>query len=146
MTNTMARSTIQSAKTASLATVSQSGHPFVSLVTVAATGPTTLVLLLSGLARHTQNLLRDGRCSLLMADPNHESSDPLAGSRISVIGHATRLVRGEDVSEREAFLQRHPASSMYADFDDFAFFRVELAEGHLVAGFGRIETVSADQL
>ena len=146
MTNTVARSTIQSAKTASLATVSESGHPFVSLVTVAATGPTTLVMLLSGLAKHTKYLQQDGRCSLLLADPNSETSDPLAGARISLVGQATRLNRGEDTTEREAFLDRHPSAAMYADFGDFAFFRVKINEGHLVAGFGKIETVPADQL
>lgn len=146
MTNAIARTTIRSAMTASLATVGEDGHPFVSLVTVAATEPTTVVMLLSGLAKHTKNLDQDGRCSLLLADPNTENADPLTGTRISLIGNATRLDRGDDTAERETFLDRHPSAAMYADFGDFAFFRVKIEEGHLVAGFGRIETVPANQL
>tara|TARA_R110002049_G_scaffold4601_4_gene31824 strand:+ start:46399 stop:46842 length:444 start_codon:yes stop_codon:yes gene_type:complete len=144
-TNETARSIIQSAGTASLGTISQSGHPFVSLVTIAASSPTTLVMLLSGLAKHTQYLMNDGRCCLLVTDPQSESTDPLAGARVSVIGHATRLPRGDDATERAVFLDRHPSAGMYADFEDFAFFRFQVEQGHLVAGFGRIETLQLDQ-
>jgi hypothetical protein len=35
---------------------------------------------------------------------------------------------------------------MRADFGDFAFFEIDVAEVHLVAGFGRIETISAGDL
>ena len=146
MTNETARQTIRSAETASLGTVSPTGHPFVSLVTVAATSPTTAVMLLSGLAKHTKHLQQDERCSLLITAPQGESGDPLAAARITVVGRAVRLPRGEDTAERDLFLDRHPSAAMYADFDDFAMYRVQIEEAHLVAGFGRIETVSADQL
>ncbi|TWU08226.1 hypothetical protein Pla52n_08080 [Stieleria varia] len=35
---------------------------------------------------------------------------------------------------------------MYADFGDFAFYRLPVIEAHLVAGFGRIQTLTPDQL
>ena len=92
---------------------------------------------------------------MLVADRRREQSvaigrlgikRPTGRARISIMGRATRLARGEDAAEREVFLDRHPSAAMYADFDDFAFFRVQIEEGHLVAGFGRIETVLVDEL
>lgn len=35
---------------------------------------------------------------------------------------------------------------MYSDFGDFAFFVLEIEQAHLVAGFGKIVTVSGDDL
>ena len=45
----------------SLGTLSHEGTPFVSLVTVARTGPQQIAMLLSGLAVHTKNLNRNPR-------------------------------------------------------------------------------------
>jgi putative heme iron utilization protein len=141
-----AREIIQAAGAGSLGTLTDEGSPFVSLVTVAATAPNTIVMLLSGLAKHTQNLDRRGDCSLLLVEPGGESGDPLAGARVTISGTAKRLDRATDQDARAIFLEKHPSASMYADFGDFAFFQIEIAEAHLVAGFGRIETIPAGNL
>lgn len=130
----------------SLGTLSESGAPFVSLVTVARTGPTSVAMLLSGLAVHTKNLLRNNSASLLLVSPGGEQGDPLAGARVTLTGTVTRLARDDDGAVREAFLAKHPSASMYADFGDFAFFVLEIDQAHLVAGFGKIVTVSGDEL
>jgi putative heme iron utilization protein len=44
------------------------------------------------------------------------------------------------------YLARHPAAEMYAGFGDFAFWRLEPERAHAVAGFGRIETIPADEM
>lgn len=141
-----ARQIIQSAKAGSLGTLTPAGGPFVSLVTVAATSSTTLVMLLSGLAKHTQNLNDSPECSLLLVQPGGESGNPLEGARLSITGKVSRLSRDEDQSERATFLTQHPEAAMYAGFGDFSFYRIDIHEAHLVAGFGRIETLKADQL
>jgi hypothetical protein len=41
---------------------------------------------------------------------------------------------------------KHPSASMYVDFDDFAFYELEISQAYLVAGFGRIETIPASVL
>jgi hypothetical protein len=51
-----ARDIIEVAGTGSLGTLTDEGNPFVSLVTVAAATPNTIVMLLSGLAKHTKHL------------------------------------------------------------------------------------------
>ena len=138
-----ARDIFDKMQAASLGTLDPLGAPFVSLVTAAPSGG-AVVLLLSGLAIHTKNLLRDARCSLLLVEPGGESGDPLAGARLTLSGKAVRLERGEDEAERSAFLGRFSAAAVYVDFGDFAFYRVELKTAHLVAGFGRIVTLSPD--
>ncbi|MFK8115147.1 MAG: HugZ family protein [Rubripirellula sp.] len=141
-----ARNIIENAISGSLGTIAEDGSPFVSLVTIAAVDPTTLVMLLSGLAKHTQNLDQRSACSLLLVQPGGEGGDPLAGARLTISGTATRLERGQDAQARETFLAKHEAASMYADFGDFAFFEIDVREAHLVAGFGRIETILAEAL
>ncbi|KAA1260981.1 hypothetical protein LF1_35230 [Rubripirellula obstinata] len=134
----------------SLGTICESGGPFVSLVTVAPViapvGPRRVSMLLSGLAVHTKNLLRNGSASLLLVSPGGESGDPLAGSRVTLTGTVTRLSRDDDGEVRSAFLAKHPSAAMYADFGDFAFFILEIEQAHLVAGFGKVVTVSGDEL
>jgi putative heme iron utilization protein len=41
----------------------------------------------------------------------------------------------EDAAARAGFLTAHPYAAMYADFGDFAFWRVELTAAHYVGGF-----------
>jgi len=118
----------------------------VTLVTVAATSPTSIVMLLSGLARHTQNLGQRPDCSLLLIDPAGQSGDPLAGARLTISGIAKRLGRAQDGDARDAFLDKHPSASAYADFADFALFQIDIQQAHLVAGFGHIETIPASSL
>ncbi|TWT81000.1 Pyridoxamine 5'-phosphate oxidase [Planctomycetes bacterium CA13] len=144
------RDTIQSilktAKTGSLGTVGDDNVPFVSLVTVASMEPQSLILLLSSLAKHTQNLTYCSKCSLLLAESASESAHPLAGVRVTMTGNMARIKRGEDADARAIFLSTHPDASMYADFGDFGFFELRIKQAHLVAGFGRIQTLAASEL
>lgn len=131
----IARHVIRLAATGSLATLDPDGAPFASLVTVATSFAGEPLLLLSGLARHSRNLARDRRASLLLVAPGGEEGDPLAGARVTLGG---RLTEDADAASRRRFLARHPEASGYADFEDFAFHRLSVEGGHLVAGFGRI--------
>jgi putative heme iron utilization protein len=131
---------------ASLGTNHPSGTPFVSLVNVARLRPDAMVMLLSGLAQHTRNLRADPRCSLLVASETKPGVDPLTAARVTLSGRAVMLSRDRDDAERACMLSRHPSAAMYAEFGDFSIFRFEFDEAHLVAGFGRIQTISADDL
>jgi heme iron utilization protein len=119
-----------------------SGHPYASLVTVATTPEGRPVLLLSGLALHTQNLKADPRASL-MIDGTSLAGDPLAGGRVTLIG---RIEPAVAASSRARFLSRHPASAQYADFGDFGFYELAVERAHFIGGFGRIVGLSAGQI
>jgi putative heme iron utilization protein len=122
-----------------LATLAPSGFPFSSLVAVASDPAGAPILLLSSLSAHTQHLLADQRASILLARSG--KGDPLAHPRISLVG---RMVRAEPGPEREAlkarFLARNPKSALYADFGDFAFWRMAVESVHLNGGFAKAAT------
>jgi len=61
--------------------------------------------------------------------------DPLQGARIMLIGTAAAT---KEPDARRRYLERQPESEGFADFADFAFYRITLKGVHLVAGFGRI--------
>ncbi len=126
---------------AALAT-SLAGRPYVSLVATACDLDASPLLLLSDLAQHTRNLLADPLVSLLFEDTAGHP-DPLAGPRLTLLGRAERC---DDPRAAARFAARHPASANYAGFADFHLYRVAIERGHLVAGFGRIAWIEAEQL
>jgi putative heme iron utilization protein len=130
-----AKDVLRLAVAGSLATLDKDGGPFASLVNVATMPTGEPILLLSRLAVHTRNLDRDARASLLLIAPGGETGDPLAGARLTISG---KVVVDRDPTLRRRFLGRHQEAALYADFDDFAFYRLKARSAHLVAGFGRI--------
>jgi putative heme iron utilization protein len=136
-----ARQLIRGRDRAALAT-NLDGRPYVSLVITAADIDASPLLLLSDLAQHTQNLVANSSVSLLF-DGTGEYPDPLTGPRLTVLGRAERC---EDTHAAARFAARHPSSAVYADFADFHLYRVSIERGHLVAGFGRIFWIEAEEL
>lgn len=112
-------------------------HPYGSLVLVAFDHDAAPLLLISTLAEHTKNLAADGRVSLL-CDGTAGYAEPLTGPRVTLVGSAEKTTAPR---HRARFLARHPGAAMYADFKDFAFYRIEVSRAHVVAGFGRIHWV-----
>jgi putative heme iron utilization protein len=136
-----AKRLLREARTAALATLDPDGAPYASLVQVATLTDATPVLLLSNLARHTRNLKTDSRASLLLEE-RREGSE-LEGARISLKG---RVAPEASEEVRRRYLLRHPDAAGFAGFADFAFYRLELEDAHLVAGFGRIVDLARDDL
>ncbi|GAA5507133.1 HugZ family protein [Novipirellula caenicola] len=136
----------ENALTASFGTLNEDNSPFVSLVTIASQSPTSVLMLLSGLAQHTKNLSHSVRCSLMVVEECDQTIAPLAGARVSLCGSCVRIAKDEEEVAREIFLGKHPHATVYADFDDFTFYRFDIDEAHLITGFGRIETITADEL
>jgi hypothetical protein len=114
------------------------GYPYGSFVTLAFDHENP-VFLISGLAEHTKNLERDPRASLLVAEGG--SADPLANGRVTMLGLCTR-VEGDCGSARAAFFAVHPSSSYYADFRDFAFWKLQVAQVRYIGGYGRMSWIS----
>ena len=132
------------ARTASLATLDHAtGHPYVSLVTVALDVNGAPLMLLSTLARHTQNLKADPRASALFTPSDVAAGDPLATARVTVIG----LVKPTpSPTAKPQFLANHPDAQMYVSFADFAFFALAPANAHFIGGFGRIIDIPGAEL
>src|ERR1700682_48495 len=136
-----AKRLLREAGKGALATLSPGGAPHASLVTIACAMDGAPILLLSRLARHTANVSADPRVSLLLEEES--ARDPLEGARVSLSG---TLSRTEDPAARRRFLARPPSAEAYAGFSDFGFWRMEMSGAHLVAGFGRIADLKAEDL
>ena len=100
------------------------------------------LLLLSDLAEHSRNIEADDRVSLLI-DGTAGLDDPLTGPRLTLLG---RVRVSAEPDHRRRFLAAHPGAAQYADFADFAVYRVALDSAHLVAGFGSIHWLTAEAL
>ncbi len=118
------------------------GSPYTSLVLVALDHDASPLLLISTLADHTKNLLASAAASLLF-DGTAGLDEPLTGARVTVQGTARQSA---DPRHAARFVARHPSAAMYAGFKDFGVWRVEVARGHLVAGFGRIHWIEGSAL
>jgi putative heme iron utilization protein len=135
-----ARRLVRKSLHCSLATVGrENGAPYVSFANLATDSSGLPIILVSELAWHTQNLLKDPRASVLVADPP-STGDAMTGFRVTVMG---RFVRSTDLAVRRRYLAKHPPSAGYADFGDFSFWRMEADQIHSIAGFGRIVTLAA---
>jgi len=132
--NLAAKNLLREGRSGALATLMMSmGDPYCSLVNVATEPCGSPLMLLSTLAIHTKNLLADNRISLMLDE--RKAGDPLQGARIMLMGSCAKT---DDSSAASRYLRRHPEAEQYASFGDFAFYRMDIARAHLVAGFGRI--------
>ena len=133
-----ARTLVHLGLTGTLGTLSRRhpGHPFVSVMPYAPDDRGRPLFLISTLAMHTQNLGADPRASLLVAQAG---DDPLALARVTLMGRGQRLTDDERAGAREAYLARHPNAIHWVDFDDFAFWRLDLSDVYFVGGFGAMD-------
>lgn len=138
-----ARNLLRRARTGTLGTLNaDDGTPYASLVNLATDVRGCPVILVSTLAWHTRNLLADPRASVMVAELPPEG-DALTGARVTVMGRFSRV---DQPGPGRRYLARHPAAELYAGFGDFSFWRLEPERAHAVAGFGRIETIPANEM
>ncbi|MGF1629121.1 MAG: HugZ family protein [Kiloniellaceae bacterium] len=133
----LARGLLRSARHGALATLDPTdGGPLATRTGLASDMDGSPVFLTSTLSAHTQALLADPRCSVLLGEPG--KGDPLAHPRLTVTGRAERIGAGQ-VRERlkRRYLARHPKAELYVDFPDFSFWRLAVVRASLNGGFGR---------
>lgn len=139
-----ARTLLASTSSGTLATLSDDGTPWASLVTFGLLDDGSPVLCLSTLAEHGRNLLERRQASLMVADPTHEG-DTLAGGRVTLAG---ATVRPEEHplgdAAREAHLAAVPSAASYIDFEDFSLWILAVDRARWVGGYGRMDTALAD--
>ena len=131
--------------TGSLATLSRRhpGHPFASIMPYALDERGRPLFLISTMAMHTQNLEADARASLFVTQPGW-AGDPLAAGRLTLMGQAHKLAGGDVAGARAAYLARHARARYWVDFEDFAFWRLDLIDVYFVGGFAAMDWVTAE--
>ena len=127
-----ARKLLRASRAGTLATAAQ-GQPFASLVTPACAPDLSVLLLLSDLSEHTRYLRAEARCSVLVAGAA-ETANPQTAPRVTITGLAEKL---SDPALKARFIAIHPYASLYADFGDFALWRIRPLGGLYVGGFAR---------
>lgn len=139
----LARTLVAGADRATLSTLTPDGYPYGSAVSISCDAHGAPVVLVSEMAEHTQNAHHEARASFLIAAEVAAGEDPLGQARLTVLGQLQRLDEPGDV--RNAYLERHPYAAYYADFSDFAFWRLDVERVRFVGGFGHMSWVTADQ-
>jgi len=135
------RKLLRAARSGTLATLAE-GQPFASLVTPASAPDLGILLLLSELSEHTRHLRANPNCSVLVSG-TAQTANPQTTPRVSVIGSA-EVVHDEALKMR--YLAIHPYATQYADFGDFALWRLQPRAGLYVGGFGRAARLRVAEL
>ncbi len=125
--------------------VRRSGTPYGSITPYALAADGAPLLLLSGLAAHTHNLKADPRAGLFVGDRS-AVADPQAGARLSLLGQVTPLEAPAQPEARARYLARWPQAAQYLALSDFGFWRFQIEEARLIAGFGEIRWLPASAL
>ncbi len=135
-------------RVASLGTLHE-GAPFVSMVLVAPWPEGNgLLLHVSRMAAHTQDLARDPRASVMLCAPEVEGEPPQALPRLTMQGEAIPMPAGsaDEAPARAVYLARFPDSEPLLDFPDFSFLLFRPGSARLVAGFARAFNVAPAEL
>ena len=96
----------------------------------------------SRLAWHTQDMQRDPRVALSIAEKDDGRADPFTLMRVTIRGQALNLSSGP----KDAWLERFPEQAINFELADFSFWRIVPNDARFVAGFGRIHNLSAAEL
>jgi len=121
----------------------QPGFPFGSVMPYSADEQGRPVFFVSSMAMHTQNLKADPRASLLVMQTSGD--DPLGAGRVTLLGEVRPVDGAEASGVRELYLRGHENARYWADFSDFAFYRMQPADVYHIGGFGVMGWVSAQE-
>lgn len=125
--------------------VHRPGFPYGSVTPYALSASGAPLLLLSRLAAHTKNLAADPRASLFVGDRS-AVEDPQAGARISLLGRVSPVPEPDVGDARTRYLAAWPRAADYLALGDFSFWRLEIEEARLIAGFGEIRWLAGADL
>lgn len=140
-----AKEIIRSARYAALGALEPgTGWPHVSRASIATDLDGSPIILISRLSAHFGALESDNRASLLVGEPGR--GDPFAHPRLTLFGRAGMLAGADRERARRRFLSRHPKAVLYADFGDFAFWRIVPERVSLNGGFGKAFELVLDDL
>lgn len=129
----LARHLLEEARHGALGVIDpDSRGPLVTRVAAGWDGAAALILV-STLALHSRALLAEPACSLLLGEPGPKG-DLLTHPRLTL---QARAERADKAALRDAWLARHPRTTLFYDFADFLLLRLVPHAAHLNGGFGQ---------
>ncbi|MGE4428133.1 MAG: ABC transporter substrate-binding protein [Solirubrobacteraceae bacterium] len=138
-----ARTIVASRTTSTLATLSEDGTPWASMISHAVLPDGTPVIMVSTLAEHGRNLERDQRASIAVV-AHSSGRDPLDQGRVTVAGVVERPTGDELAAAEAAYIAAVPAAALFARFGDFTTWVLRVDRVRWVGGFGTMDSVTAD--
>jgi heme oxygenase (biliverdin-IX-beta and delta-forming) len=136
-----ARTLVAGSSTGTLATLSEDGTPWASLVAYGALDDGSPVLFVSRLAEHARNLEREPRASLVVA-AKPAGDDVLAAGRVTLAGRAVRPEGELAQLAQDRFVAAVPSAKAYAKFRDFSLWVLRVERVRWVGGYGRMASAS----
>lgn len=99
----------------------------------------TLVILMSELARHTKNIRKHSRVSVMVIESGEAAI--YEKKRVAAQG-VIEEVRDKAKSDfyKQEYLERYPSTQIFFTLSDFHFFEMKIEELYYVGGFGKIQT------
>jgi len=110
------------------------GYPFGSLTPYCLDREGCPVILISGIAQHTKNIMVTPKVSLTIVE-NLNSPQSQNQGRVTWIGDA---VKTEDEETIATYSRMFPQSASYHKTHDFFFYRIEPIRVRFIKGFGQI--------
>jgi putative heme iron utilization protein len=138
-----ARTLVAGAKAGALASLSDDGTPWSSVITFGATDAGEPVLVVSSMAEHGRNLAREAKASISIAEPVPDGEDPLDRARITLAGHVIVPEGEEAETALDAHAVHYPFAKSYAKYGDFTTYVLRVERVRWVGGFARMASVEA---
>lgn len=136
----LARTLAAGADRATLCTLTSDGYPYGSAISFSLDDDGSAVFLMSEMAEHTVNAHAEPKASLLIAAEPTPGADPLSAARLTLVGKLEMLA--EPGASRARYLERHAYAAYYADYTDFAFWRLGVERCRYIGGFGHMSWVT----
>ena len=143
------RALLQTQRVAALGTLSGDGSAFVSMVPFAIEPELgSIVIHVSGLAAHSQNMQNAAQVSLLVMQAEVAGEPVHALPRVTLQGQAMVLETGSTDwnRARNAYLARFPEAEPMTALGDFRFMAITVQAARQVAGFGAARSIDAEEL
>ncbi|GAB4120448.1 MAG: HugZ family protein [Sideroxydans sp.] len=139
----IARQLLRGHRYGALGTLSKKfdGHPFTSITPYLTDHDGSLLILISGLAEHTKNILHDSRVSLVTH--NQEAPQIQAQGRVTVVGHA--VFDPERARCGKRYLRYFPEALSWYGLADFNFYRITPLALRYIGGFGDIHWIGNEK-
>ena len=118
------------------------GYPFGSLTAYVPDSRGCPIFLLSGLAQHTKNILKDPKTSLTVVDVHEDIQN---AARVTVLGETLRVPAAEEKTIEVFYLNFFPDAKNYRVLPDFHFYRLVPARIRYIGGFGEMGWVEANE-
>lgn len=118
------------------------GYPFGSVTPFVLNHQGMPVILISSIAEHTKNIVKDSHVSLMVLN---DEADVQANARLTLLAKAEQTDKNNDLMKAR-YLRYFPQAESYFSAHDFTFYTLYITQARYIAGFGKMGWVEAVDL